>query len=57
MEIRVFIMLIFLKIMTVKTLHVRDLHLLQIRLNIRLEELWMMDQQIRNNMLDMDRTW
>ena len=57
MEIRVFIMLIFLKIMTVKTLHVWDLHLLQIRLNIRLEELWMMDQQIRNNMLDMDRTW
>lgn len=57
MEIRVFIMLIFLKIMTVKTLHVRDLHLLQIRLNIHLEELWMMDQQIRNNMLDMDRTW
>ena len=57
MEIRVFIMLIFLKIMTMKTLHVRDLHLLQIRLNIHLEELWMMDQQIRNNMLDMDRTW
>lgn len=48
---------VFLKIMTMRLYMCGNLHLLQIRLNIRLEELWMMDQQIRNNMLDMDRTW